>query len=187
MEDTNTNVETKETTDTQESKETKTYTQEEVDALLQREGDKRVSAALKKQQRKFDEAQKLASMSEEEKHDYEYNQKVAELEKREAEIAKKELAQETMKQLTEKGLPSTAAQFLVAVDAEHTNENIKAFEKMWLEAIEGEIKKRIATGTPKAASAKSGAVSKEQFKKMTVAQRSDLYKKDPQLFASLAN
>lgn len=179
MADTNTTVETTETT------ETKTYTQEEVDALLQKEGDKRVSAALKKQQKKFDEAQKLASMSETEKADYEYSQKLADLEKREAEIAKKELAQETAKQLNEKGLPSEASQFLVAIDAEQTKENIKAFEKIWNDAIENEIKKRIATGTPKVSGEKTGVISKEDFKKMTVAQRAELYKTNPTLFNSL--
>lgn len=58
----NTGVETTDTSTT--GMETKTYTQEEVDALLQREGDKRVTEALKKQERKnaekIKEAQKLA-------------------------------------------------------------------------------------------------------------------------------
>lgn len=59
--------------------EVKTYTQEEVNKLLQSEADRRVSEALKKQQKKFDEAQKLANMSSEEKLNYEYNQKLQEL------------------------------------------------------------------------------------------------------------
>jgi len=177
--------ENKSTTTTEDTTEPKTYTQEEVNKMLQEEGDRRVTAALKKQQKKFDEAQKLASMSAEEKSEYEYNQKVAELEEREKKIAQKELAQETAKQLSDKGLPTTAASFLVGVSAESTKENIDAFEKMWTSAIEDEIKKRIATGTPKAKGNETGTITKEQFKKMTIAQRSELYKTNPTLFNAL--
>ena len=107
--------------------ETKTYTQAEVDDLLQRETDRRVTSALKKQQKQFDEAQKLANMSADEKSKYEYDQKMAELTKREQELTKKELMLETEKQLREKGLPTEAAQFIVAIDAENTKTNIKVF------------------------------------------------------------
>lgn len=62
-------------------------TQEELDALLQREGDRRVSDALKKFDKKkadaIKEAERLATMSAEEKFKYE-------LDKREKAIAEKE-------------------------------------------------------------------------------------------------
>ena len=52
----------------------KTYTQEEVEALLQSEADRRVTAALKKaemkNQAKIKEAEKLAQMNEQEKYAY---------------------------------------------------------------------------------------------------------------------
>ena len=52
--------------------EEKSYTQAEVDALLQQETDRRVSSALKKVERKnaekVKEAQKLAQMNESEKY-----------------------------------------------------------------------------------------------------------------------
>ena len=56
---------------------TKTYTQEEVDALLQKESDRRVSQALKSAEKKnadkLKEAQRLASMSAEEKSSFNPN------------------------------------------------------------------------------------------------------------------
>ena len=59
--------------------EPKTYTQEEVDVLLQKEGDRRVTEALKtaerKNQEKVKEAQKLAQMNEQEKYQYELEQR----------------------------------------------------------------------------------------------------------------
>lgn len=184
MEQENKNTQEVETKN-QENKETvKTYTQAEVDELLQKEGDRRVTAALKKQEEKNKEAQKLANMSQEEKNEYEYNQKLSELEKREQEIARKELVMETEKQLGEKGLPAEAAAFIVAVDAETTKANIKSFEKMFNKAVEAEINKRIATGSPKSGATNHG-ITAEQFKKMNLKQQADLYKTQPELYKAL--
>jgi hypothetical protein len=62
----------------------KTYTESEVQALLQREGDRRVSSALKKQQKEFErqtaEADKLRDMDESQRKEYEYTQRLQELE-----------------------------------------------------------------------------------------------------------
>lgn len=57
----------------------KTYTQAELDELLQKEGDRRVSEALKKAEKKnadkLKEAEKLAKMNEAEKYEYELKQR----------------------------------------------------------------------------------------------------------------
>lgn len=178
MADTNTTVETK----NQEETTPKTYTEQEVQDLLQREGDRRVSQALKKQQ----EAQKLANMSQEEKNNYEYNQKLNELETREKELAKKELMMETEKQLGEKGLPQAAAAFIVAIDAETTKKNITAFEKMFNKAVESAVTAKIGTGAPASSSSNNGEVTAEQFKKMTLKQQSEIFRTNPTLYAALS-
>ena len=71
-------------TGAEENQEVKTYTQEEVDKLLQQETDRRVTSALKKQQQKFEneraEAEKLRDMDEAQKKEYEFQKRVAELE-----------------------------------------------------------------------------------------------------------
>ena len=71
VETTNTNSEGQESA----AEVVKTYTQEEVDALLQREADRRVTAALKKQESKTREAEKLAKMNDEQKFQYELEQR----------------------------------------------------------------------------------------------------------------
>ena len=77
-------------TENQEATE-KTYTQAEVDALLQAEADRRVSAALKKQERKnaerVKEAEKLAQMNEQEKFEYQLQQREAAILEKEKELA----------------------------------------------------------------------------------------------------
>ena len=61
-------------TEGQENNTPKTYTEEEVQALLQREGDRRVTEALKKAEKKNEnrvrEAEKLAQINEQEKYEY---------------------------------------------------------------------------------------------------------------------
>ena len=74
----NTSVETnvEETT----TEETKTYTAEEVMALLQSESDKRVTAALKKQQQKYEKQLSLSKLDGDERAKAEKDNRIAELE-----------------------------------------------------------------------------------------------------------
>ena len=58
----------------------KTYTQEEVMALLQQEGDRRVSQALKKQQKEFDKKLSLSKLDDNERAKAEKDNRIAELE-----------------------------------------------------------------------------------------------------------
>ena len=85
MEDLNNNIEQGQETETEE---TVTMTKEELNALLQKEGDRRVTQALDKQNKKnaekLKEAEKLAKMSADEKYAYE-------LEQREKAIVEKEV------------------------------------------------------------------------------------------------
>lgn len=169
---------------TEGTEQTKTYTQEEVNVLLQQEGDRRVTAALKKQQAKFDEAQKLAQMNEDEKIDYKLQQRVAELDKREAELAKKEMTAEVIKQLGDKGLPTDAAAFLVRGDADETNNAISAFEKMFNKAVKEAITKNMGGAAPKGSTGSQG-MTKEEFNKLSLVQQANLYKTNPSLYKAM--
>ena len=79
MEDMNTTTVVEETTENTEA-EVKTYTQEEVMALLQSEADKRVSAALKKQQKKYEKELSLSKLDGSEREKAEKDNRIAELE-----------------------------------------------------------------------------------------------------------
>lgn len=175
-----------ETNKTTEQEQEKTYTQAEVDALLQKEGDRRVSQALKKKQAEFDEAQKLASMSVNEKQEYEYNQRLKALEEREATIERQELVNEAAKQISSKGLPVEVTDFLVGKDAETTAANIKTFQTVFNKAVEQAVVAKLATGAPNRSNVKEG-LSKEDFKKMSLQQQAELYKTQPDVYKQLAN
>ena len=69
---------------TENKHETKTYTQEEVLALLQSESDKRVTAALKKQQQKYEKQLSLSKLDGDEREKAERDKRIGELEEQRA-------------------------------------------------------------------------------------------------------
>ena len=145
-------------------------TQEELDALLQREGDRRVSDALKKFDKKkadaIKEAERLATMSAEEKFKYE-------LDKREKAIAEKErnltLAEnkiEAQKILSSKSLPIELVDLVVAEDAETMMGRIKGLETAFTTAVKTEVENRLKSTPPKTATTKE----KPNYSKMSLAE-----------------
>lgn len=182
-------TETIETPVVEGQEEVKTYSEEEVARMLQVEADRRVSQALAKQQAKFkqqmDEAEKLRTMNEEQKAQYQLEQRIKEIEAKEKEFALKENRYEAQKIMAEKNIPLAFADFIVAEDAETMMANISLFEKEFKRAVRAEVDKRIASPAPKANIGVDTAITKEQFMKMTIAQQMELYKQDPELYKRL--
>ncbi len=162
------------------------YSKDEVMAMLQSETDKRVTEALKKADRKtqdkIKEAEKLAKMNEEEKFQYQLQEKEKTLADREKQIALMENKNEAVKILSEKKLPVEVIDFLVADDADKTMKNINLFEKVFAAAV----KERIPSNTPKGTNTPEGGINKEAFSKMTAKQMQELYQTDRNLFEQLA-
>lgn len=187
----NSTNETTETTGAEQSNETKTYTQEELDALLQQETDRRVTAALKKQQKKFEaeqsEAAKLATMNEEQKKEFEFNKKVAELEEKERQFNIMQNKLSATKVMQDKSLPVAFVDYIVAEDAETMMENINQFEKAWKAAIADAVTARLGADstTPKSKTVSQTGLSSEEFKKLSVAQQAEIYKTNPELYKQL--
>lgn len=169
--------------------ETKTYTQEEVDALLQREGDKRVTEALKKAERKnadkVREAQKLAQMDSQQKYEYELEQREKAIEEKEKALALAENKNEASKILADKGLSLSLVDFVVAEDAETMNDRIKTLDKAFKESVKREVEKRLGSSAPKKNLPTDEAITPESFKKMSALKRQELAKDNPELFKSL--
>lgn len=175
--DENKNVQQQET-DTTEKIE---LTEKELQSMI----DKRVSQALATQKQKLEEANKLANMSAEERREAEYQEKIKALEEREAKLARAELMTELTKQLSEKNLPVESANFLIGKDADATSANLKAFEKMFNKAVSAQVAQQLGGNAPQASTNETGAITKEQFSKMTLAQQSQLYRDNPELYNSL--
>lgn len=186
----NTGVDT--TTDTSTTgTETKTYTQEEVDKMLQSEVDRRITSALKKQAKnneaKIKEAQKLAQMNESEKFQYELEQREKAIAEKEKALALAENKNEAGKILADKGLSLSLVDFVVAEDAETMNSNIRLLEKAFKDSVKREVEKRLGSSAPKKNLPPDETITKEKAKKMSIIERQNLLTNNPDLYNQLFN
>ena len=187
----NTGVDTTTTDTSTTGTETKTYTQEEVDKMLQSEVDRRITSALKKQAKsneaKIKEAQKLAQMNESEKFQYELEQRekaIAEKEKALALAENKNIASQI---LADKGLSLSLVDFVIAEDAETMNSNIRLLEKAFKDSVKREVEKRLGSSAPKKNLPPDETITKEQAKKMGIRERQQLLMNNPELYNQLFN
>ena len=166
-----------------------TYTKEEVEALLQKESDRRVTEALKKQERKnaekLKESEKLARMNESEKYEYQLEQREKAIAEKERQLALAENKNEASKILAEKGLSLQLVDFVVAEDAEEMDNRIKLLDKAFKQSVKAEVEKRLSSTTPKKALEDEGALTKETFKKLSMKEQQELYTSNPELFKQL--
>ena len=186
---TNTGAEATATENVNVNEEVKTYTQEEVDKLLQQEADRRVTSALMKQAEKFErekaESEKLRDMDEQQRKEYEYEKKVKELENKEREFNLMQNKLEASKIMGEHGLPVSFVDYIVAEDAETMMANITNFETQWKAAVADAVSARIAQPAPKGSNISQTGLTKEAFKKMSLAQQSEIYRTNPELYKQL--
>ena len=163
----------------------KTFTQEEVDKMIQ----KRLSRERKDIEAKIEaerqEAERLAKLSEAERQKAMFEKQVAEFEATKRAFEQEKLLNETSKQLASKNLPIEFAEMLKAQDAESTFENIKIFEAKFNEAVEKLVNERLKGNTPKAKSDVSGGMTKETFNKMSYQERLALFNSDSELYDKL--
>lgn len=168
---------------------TKTYTQEEVDALLQKEADRRVTEALKKQERKnadrVREAEKLAQMNEQQKFEYQLEQREKAIAEKERALALAENKNEASKILAEKGLSLSLVDFVVAEDAETMNANISLLDKAFKASVKAEVEKRLGSSTPKKDLPLDQTLTREAFKQMSLAEQAELAQTNPTLYKEL--
>ena len=184
---TNTGVET--TEEQTGTEEVKTYTQEEVMALLQSETDKRVSQALKTQQKKYEKQISLSKLDGDERAKAEKDNRIAELEEQLAQFHIEKNRSELKSVLSSRGLSAEFADIVtISDDIEASQANIDKLDKLFKAAVKAEVEKRLAGNAPKGnGSGNPAEITKEQFMKMGIAARQALKEQNPELFKKLSN
>lgn len=187
MENQNTNTQTE--TQVEEQVETKTYTQEEVMQLLQSETDKRVSQALKTQEKKWQKKLSLSQLDGDERAKAEKDDRIAELEEMVAQMNIEKNRSELKTVLSSRGLSAEFADLVqITDDIEASQANIDKLDKLFKAAVKAEVEKRLAGSAPKGnASSISGEITKENAKNMTLAQMQELKRTNPELYRKLFN
>ena len=178
---------------TEEVKET--YTAEEVSALLQREGDRRVSSAMKKKEREIEALRRqienektLSQLDEDSRAAAEKDMSIAELEGKLKDFQLAQTKNEVMKVLGARGLSAEFADMLaIGTDAEEAQQMIDSFDKLFKKEVAREVKARLAatSNVPQIADAMSGKMTKEQFNALPLAEQQAMYNADPELVRNL--
>ena len=159
----------------------KKYSDNDVDAMM---GKKRKDWQ-KKTDEKVEEATKLAKMNAEEKAKYEREQRDKERADREAAITKRELTATAKETLADKGLPIELSAVLDYSNAEACNESIVAVEKAFMSAVNKAVEQRLKGSAPIEKAPENQGISTQEFRKMTIAQRTELKQTNPELYEQL--
>lgn len=175
------------TTETNDNTETKTYTQEEVMALIQSETDRKVTAALKTQQKKYEKQLSLSKLDGDEREKAEKDNRIAELEQQLAEFQIEKNRSELKSVLSARGLSAEFCDIInITDDIEASQANIDKLDKLFKAAVTAEVEKRLAGNAPKGNGSNiTGEITKEQFRQMPLSQQSALYKDNPELYKKL--
>ena len=171
MNTTNVSEETVENTE----EEVKTYTQEEVLKLLQSETDKRVSQALKTQQKKYEKQLSLSKLDGDERAKAEKDNRIAELEEQLAQFQIERNKSELKSVLSSRGLSAEFADIItINDDIEASQANIDRLDKLFKAAVKAEVEKRLASNAPKGNNVANTEITKEVARKMSMAELSTL-------------
>lgn len=143
-----------------ESKQGRTYTDADLDEII----GKKFAKWQAQQQKKVDEAARLAKMTEQERAAAEKEALQKELDELKREKTMAEMGRQARSILSGERitLPDELVSMLITDDADSTSANIKAFAKLFKEAVAEEVKAQLKGKAP-AKAASPAAITREQI------------------------
>lgn len=198
MEQNNTNPTTEDTStgvDTQND--TLSLTKDELAAMLQKETDRRVTTALAKAKKSWEteigtkmdshlkDYERKAQMTPEQLKQLDIEDKFKMLEAKEKQYQTMIRKVEITEKLQNKKLSTVLAEFVYDEDMEVVEQKITTLEQLVLGMVNEEVEKRINSSKPKA-SVNTAGLDKESFQKLSIAERSELYRTNPSLYNQLS-
>ena len=166
----------------------KTFTQSQLDEIIQKEKAKAKRSAEKEYQAKMDEAEKLRQMNEAQKAEYEQEKQRAYIAELEAKINRSGLEREASKMLSEGGIAvdDKILGLVVKDTAESTQEAVESFVALVNELADKKVSEKLKGKTPKKMEDTSaGEITKEQFNRMGYQSRNELLQNNPELYHKL--
>ena len=166
----------------------KTFTQSQLDEIIQKEKAKAKRSAEKEYQAKMDEAEKLRKMNEVQKAEYEQEKQRAYIAELEAKINRSGLEREASKMLSEGGIVADDKILGIVVKdtAERTQEAVEGFVALVNDLADKKVGEKLKGKTPKKMEDTSaGEITKEQFNKMGYQSRNELLRNNPELYHKL--
>lgn len=169
-----------------QEEEVKTYTQDEVLAMIQSESDKRVNQALKTQAKKYEKQLSLSKLDDNERERAEKDNRISELEEKLAQYEIEKNRSELKSVLAARGLSAEFADIVtIGEDITEAQSNIDKLDKLFKAAVKAEVEKRIAGNAPRGNAGEAPVITKESAMKMSMAELTKLEKENPELFNSI--
>ena len=173
---------------TENTEDNKTYTLEEVNALLQKEGDRRVNQAVTKIKKEYEKKLSLSKLDGDEREKAEKDNTIAQLQEQLAQFQIEKNRSELKSVLSSRGLSAEFADIItIGDDIEEAQANIDRLDKLFKAAVTAEVTKRLASNTPKTGVANTEALTKDTARKMTIAERQALKNTNPEQYNKLFN
>lgn len=166
----------------------KTFTQADVDEIVQQRLKKAEKSYARKMQEQLDEAEKLRQMNAEQKAEYEQEKQAKEIADLKAQLNRNALEKEASKLLSEAGIVADdeILSFVVKEDAEGTQEAINRFSNLVNEVADKKVSEALRGRTPgKVGEQSSTEITKERFDRMGYRAQLDLKKNNPELYEQL--
>lgn len=147
-----------------EGSDEKTFTQEEVNQIIE----KRIAREQKKADEKAKEAEKLAKMNKDQKAEYEREQLQKELDAYKAKEARNEMKKHASDVFKNNEItPNDELLEVVTADtAEQTQANVQAFKDVLNNMVKEQVQAKLYQGTPKNYSNGSGGVTRESIEQI---------------------
>lgn len=162
-----------------------TFTLEEVTKLIQSEADKRVTQALAKQKKDYEKKLSLSNLGENERQLAEKDNEINDLKTQIEELSQYRIRQGVMNELSARNLdPKLVDVIALTNDEAELKTRIDTFETAYRAAVENAVKSRLSGSTPTRGSSPTG-LTRDEFRKMTLMQQQDLYKRDPETYKRL--
>lgn len=175
------------TPDTEQSTE-KTFTQAEMDEIIQQRLKKAEKSYARKMQEKLDEAEKLRQMNAEQKAEYEKEKQEAEIADLKAQLNRNALEKVASKLLSEAGIVADdeILSFVVKEDAEGTQEAINRFSSLVNDIADKKVSEMLKGNTPEKIEGNLKApMTEEEFRRLSYTEQAKLYQENPELYAQL--
>ena len=165
----------------------KTFTQEEVDKMVEKRMARYDRAHQKEVESAKSEATKLAKMNKDQKKDYELQQAQQKAQDAEAQLARYQLRDTVRKQLVDGGFTPEESDIdlVVTADAETTKQNGDALLAMVERIRNDERQKTLSGTTPKVSGTQVKAPNAQEFMKYSYDQRIKLKHDNPTLYSQL--
>ena len=180
------NIDINETKTETTEQESKTYTAEEVQSMIDRAVQRGVETNSKKLKREFDKQLSLSKLDESARAQAEKDDEIASLREQLAAFQVEKNRSELKSVLSNRGLSAEFADIInISDDMETSQSNIDKLDKLFKAAVKAEVEKRLAGNAPARGATTAKTYTKEDIKNMSILELQNLKNTNPELYRQL--